>query len=292
MHAKRSFLKTTAFILATVLPASVADAKSSLWKATSERGTIYVQGSVHLLKAGDYPLAPEIEEAYAQSDALVLEADMKEMLDPKTQQMIMEKAMLSGGKTLESSLDPEVYAELSKQLDAAGLPAVAMQQFKPWFAAMSLVLMRMQAMGFDPALGLDQYFHGKAGADGKKVIGLETARFQIDLFDSLAEGNQNAYMKRTFKELELLESQLAKIMAAWKTGDSETLGKLMNESFEEYPELYDRFVADRNKAWAAKLDALASKETTHMVVVGAAHLPGKGGLLKRLEKNGFTLEQL
>lgn len=292
MQTKRYFLKALIIGLASLTATSACFAESSLWKAASGKGTLYIQGSVHLLKADDYPLAPAIEQAYSNSQAVVFEADMKEMLAPETQQMIMQKAMLKGDMTLEKSLSPEVYAELSKLLNEAGLPPLALQKFKPWFVALTVVMTKMQAMGFNPQLGLDQYFYGKAVADGKDVIGLETAEFQINLFDSLAEGNQDAYMKRMFKELDLFESQLNQIMTAWKTGDIEALGKLMLESFDEYPGLYERFVVERNKSWAKKIETLVSKDTNHMIVVGAAHLPGKKGLLKLLEKQGYTLEQL
>ena len=292
MHNDRSFLKTSAIVLSAVILASAVQAKSSLWKASSENGSLYIQGSLHLLTAENYPLAPAIEEAYAKSDALVLEADMQDMLAPEAQQLIMSKAMLSGDMTLEKSLSPQVYAELSKQLNAAGLPVDAMQNFKPWFAALTLVQSKMKSMGFSPALGLDHYFYNKAAADGKTIIGLETAVFQINLFDSLAEGNQDTYLKRMFKELALFESQLTEILTAWKTGDSETLGELMHESFKEYPELYGLFVVERNKTWAKKLAEMADPEKTLMVVVGSAHLPGEGGLLELLRAKGYTLEQL
>ncbi|MEE9367767.1 MAG: TraB/GumN family protein [Pontiella sp.] len=291
MLTKCSLLKTTAIACSIALITLSAQAKSCLWKATSDKGTLYVQGSVHLLKATDYPLAPAIEEAYAKSDVLVLEADMKAMLSTETQQLIMAKAMLPGGQTLEGSLSPEVYKLLSEKLTEADLPIMVVQQFKPWFTAMTLMLTKMQAMGFDPNLGLDQYFYNKATTDKKTVIGLETVKFQIDLFDSLAEGNQDAYMKRALKELNLFETMLNELMQSWKQGDIDGLGKIMLESFNEYPGLYDRFVVDRNKTWIKKIDDLASKHKTHMVVVGAAHLPREEGLLKLLEKKGFTLEQ-
>lgn len=292
MHTKRSLLKASLIAIATLALASGAAAKNSLWKAISKEGTLYIQGSVHLLKADDYPLDPAIEQAYSNSQAVVFEADMEEMLLPDTQQMIRSKALLKGSKTLENSLSPEVYAELSKVMNDAGLPPEMMQKFKPWFVSLSMMLTKMQSLGFNPAYGLDQYFYGKATKDGKDVVGLETAEFQINLFDSLAEGNQDKYIRRAIAELELLETQLAEIMAAWKNGDAEKLGKLMHESFSEYPGLYERFVVERNKTWAKKLAEMADKKKTHMVVVGAAHLPGKNGLLKLLEKKGFALEQL
>ena len=199
-----------AFSIALLLSVS-AQSANCLWKATCAQGTLYLQGSVHLLTADDYPLDPAIEEAYAQSDTLVFETDMKAMLTPETQRLIMTKAMLPDQRTLENELDPEVYAILSGKLAEAGLPAAAVQKFKPWFATMTLMMLRIQAMGFDPTLGLDQYFHRKAIADGKTEVGLESVEFQINLFDALSEGNQNGYTKHALKELEQMETMLAEI---------------------------------------------------------------------------------
>ena len=152
------------------------------------------------------------------------------------------------------------------------------------------MLTKMQAMGFDPNLGLDQYFYNKATTDKKTVIGLETVKFQIDLFDSLAEGNQDAYMKRALKELDLFETMLNELMQSWKQGDIDGLGKLMLESFDEYPGLYDRFVVDRNKTWIKKVDHMVSKNKTHMVVVGAAHLPGMVSAMTTLPVLGVPVQ--
>ncbi len=292
MLNKRVVLKTIALAVSIAFLVPTVEAKSCLWKATSKKGTLYIQGSVHLLKSTDYPLPAAIEAAYEASDVLMLEVDMKAMLAPETQQMIMAKALLKGDQTLEGLLQPDVYALLSAELTEAGLPAPVTQKFKPWFATMTLMLLKMQAMGFDPTLGLDQYFYNKATADQKPVIGLETVKFQIDLFDALAEENQNAYIKRALKELDLFETMLDQLMKAWKAGNIEELGKLMQESFEEHPGLYERFVIDRNKNWVKKIDREASEKKTHMIVVGAAHLPGKEGLIELLKQKGYSVEQL
>ena len=66
----------------------------------------------------------------------------------------------------------------------------------------------------------------------------------------------------------------------------------MTQSFEGYPALYKTFVLDRNTRWIKTLDRLLSQSKTHMVVVGAGHLPSSGGLLELLQKKGYTLEQL
>ncbi len=292
MNQRQISYKYIHSFLALVLLSATASAENCLWKASSERGTFYLQGSVHLLKASDYPLDPAIEEAYANSDTLIFETDITKMLTAESQQLLLQKAMLPAGKTLENELDPDLYATLEKKLAESGLPPEAMQQFKPWFALMTLMEVRMMAMGLNPNMGLDQYFHRKALADGKKEIGLETVEFQINLFDALSEGNQNAFAKHALKELEQIETMMDDMLGAWKKGNLDKLNALVKESFKDYPNLYEQFVTDRNKTWADKLDCMADKEKKYMVVVGAAHLAGKKGLLELLRAKGYSIEQL
>ena len=267
-------------------------AEICLWKATSERGILYLQGSVHVLREADYPLDPAIEQAYAQCEALVLEADINRMEAAETQQMLLEKARLPAGRTLEDELSTEVYSELAGKLTAAGLSLEACQPYKPWFVTLNLMMLRLEAMKLDPDLGLDRYFHRKALADKKEEIALESVEFQIGLFDLLSEGDQDAYILYSLKELEQLENLLDEMLAAWKAGNLEKLDAMLSESFKDSRELEKRFVTERNKAWAKKLDELVKPEKPCMVVVGVAHFAGKEGLLELLKARGYTVEQL
>lgn len=290
---RKSIRRVSLSILFSIMLLPVTgQAENSLWKASSDRGIFYIQGSVHLLKADDYPLASTIEEAYAKSDTLIFEADMKEMLSPKTQQLIMQKALLPDNRTLKDELDPEVYEQLSRELEKSGIPIAAVQKFKPWFISIMLMVPRMQALGLDPNLGLDQYFYSKASSDGKTTLGLETVEFQINLFNSLSDENQTAYTKYFLKDLERMETLLDDMIKAWKNGDIEALDKVVRDNFKEYPGMHAKFVTDRNKSWADKLDEMADKEKTCMVVVGCAHLAGKDSLLELLKAKGYAIEQL
>ena len=290
MQTKRMFIKSSLLLLAALLASGAAGAKSCLWKVTRGEGSFYLQGSVHVLKPENHPLAPAIEEAYAKSDSLVLEVDMQDMVG--AQQLIMQKAMLPAGGSLRATLDPEVYKQFEQACGTAGLPAVAVDGFKPWFASMTLSIIKMQKMGLNEELGLDKHFHTKALADGKPVVGFETMEFQIDLLDSLAEGDPNDFMKKSLKDLVLFEEKLDELLAAWVGGDIDTVGQLVLESFEDYPNLYTDFIAARNRNWIGKLEAMLESGKTHMVVVGAGHLPGKGGVLELLKAKGCKLEQL
>ncbi|QBG47953.1 TraB/GumN family protein [Verrucomicrobia bacterium S94] len=279
----------TAFLSLNLLPAL---AESTLWKASSKKGTLYIQGSAHVLKADNYPLAPAIEQAYSNSTALVLEVDMGEMMSPQTQQLIMSMAMLEPSDTLKTLLTPETYEQLAAAAAEAGLPIAAVERFKPWFATLSLSLMKMKQMGLDENLGLDKYFYGKATADGKKVIGLESIDFQISLFDNLSHENPDDFVRRALIELTQLENDFNELIEAWESGDLRTLETLITKSFKDYPGQYRKFITNRNKAWAEKLSAMATRKETYMVVVGAGHLPGEEGLINLLRKKGLQVEQL
>lgn len=290
--SKSMFLKSIALSTIIALLAPAATAKSSLWKATKGDEVLYVQGSAHVLTADSYPLARAIEQAYSNSTALVLEVDMAEMTSPKTQQLIMGKAMLKQPDTLKTVLSPLTYDNLQGACDEAGLPMEAVEGFKPWFATMTLALLKMQQLGMDAQYGLDQHFYNRAVKEGKKVVGLETVDFQISLFDTLADQDPDAFVDRSLMDLKFIEEDVKTLLQAWKTGDINTLNNLFKKSFDEYPGLYDKFVTDRNKTWSKKLSAMVKDQETYMVVVGAGHLPGEEGLLKLLEKKGFAVEQL
>jgi uncharacterized protein YbaP (TraB family) len=259
---------------------------------TSTTGTLYLQGSIHALTAESYPLAPAIEQAYVNSDTLVLEVDMKEMSTTETQQRIMPKALLPASTTLKDLLSPITYQQLDTTCADIGLPIAALERFKPWFAATALTLMKLQNMGFDPQYGLDQYFHDKAVADTKPVIGLESVDFQIDLFDSLSESNPDNFVAHTLADLAVIDSEMKTMEAVWETGKIDALGEFITEGFEGYPKLYKTFVTDRNARWLDTLGSLLGETKTHMVVIGSGHLPGKEGLLELLKQKGYALEQL
>ena len=292
MQNQRAVLKTAFFSLSLLFLTQLTQAESCLWKATSSKGTLYIQGSSHVLKKENYPLAPAIEEAYSKSTALVLEVDMAEMISPQTQQLILGKATLAQPDTLQTVLKPETYESLSAACTDSGLPIAAIHQFKPWFATMTLTIVKMQKLGFDQQLGLDQYFYNKAVADSKKVIGLETIDFQISLFDSLANENPDDFVNRSLADLKLLDTQITELIKAWETGDTETLDRLMSKSFEGYPDLHAKFITARNKAWVKQLTKMIKDDETYMVVVGAGHLPGDEGVINLLKKKGFAIEQL
>jgi uncharacterized protein YbaP (TraB family) len=290
----RRLLARRALLVVLVLfaVAHVAEAKTFAWKATKGSGVVYLIGSIHVLTPDFYPLNPALEAAFKDSDLLVEEVDMAEMLDPTAQLRILSRGMLPADQSLDKLLSPATLALVRKvtgDLGAAGQP---LMRFKPWMLAIALQGLELQKAGYDPELGLDKHFYDQAKSAGKSVQGLETADYQISVFDSMTMAEQDRMLAQTLKELETELASVGKLAAAWKGGDVPTVEGIVQAELKAEPQMYQRLLVDRNKAWLPKIEALFNRSGRALVVVGAAHLVGADGLVAMLKAKGYTVEQL
>src|SRR5258706_720860 len=175
-HASRPIFRRLIVLVALTLVATAqaAQAKTFAWKATGKGGTIYLIGSIHLMSESFYPLNPALEAAFKDSDLLVEEVDLAEMLDPMAQMGILTKGMLPSNQSLDKVLSPATMALVKKATGDLGDAAGPLMRFKPWMLAITLQGIELLKARFDPALGLDQHCFDQAKAGGKRVQGLET----------------------------------------------------------------------------------------------------------------------
>ena len=294
-RTRLSALRRPAAAIAAALVAvslEAAPARNFLWKATSKSGgTMYLVGSVHLLPKDSYPLNPALEVAFKESDLLVEEADLGEM-GVGAQMAFLSRGMLPSSTPLDKVLSPATYALLTKRAAEIGVPVEPLKLLKPWMVAQMLEVMQWQKAGFDPELGLDKHFYDLAQGTGKSVQGLETLDFQMSLFDGMTLAEQDHLLAETLKEIDTEQANMAKLMDAWKAGDAPTVERIVLSALRQEPQLYQRLLVDRNKAWIPKLEALFARKGRTFVVVGAAHLVGPDGLISLLRAKGYSVEQM
>ena len=270
-----------------------AQSRNFGWKVvTPQNAAIYLVGSVHLLTKDAYPLHPNLEKAYKDSDLLVEEVDIAEMTGAGSQLSMLTRGMQPSSKPLDTVLSASTMALLSKKAQEVGLPLEALKQFKPWMIALTIEAMEWQKAGFDQELGLDKHFYNQAQADGKTVQGLETIEYQISRFDEMPMELQDHLLAEALKSIDTEQASRARLIEAWRTGDSATVEGIVLKDLQKEPQLYQRLLVERNKNWLPKLDALFARKGRAMVVVGAAHLVGPDGLLAMFKAKGYKVEQL
>lgn len=293
-HPSRAlfFRIVAALSLALFAGAQAAEAKAFAWKATGKGGTIYLMGSIHMMSPSFYPLNPALEAAFKDSDLLVEEVDLAEMLDPMAQMAMLTRGMLPSGQSLDRILSPATLALVKKATGDLGANGGPLMQFKPWMLAIALQGMELAKAGFDPALGLDQHFYEQAKAAGRPVQGLETVEYQISRFDGMTMEQQERMLAETLKELATQTAEVGKLGDAWKAGDIATLERIALADVKSDPVMYQRLLVERNKNWMPKIEALFARRGKALVVVGAAHLIGPDGVIAMLKAKGYTVEQL
>jgi uncharacterized protein YbaP (TraB family) len=266
--------------------------KSTLWRIKGEKNEVYLLGSIHLLKKEHYPLKPAVMEALEKSQVVVFEVDPALLQSTEAQKLILSSAALPAGQTLQGSVSKESFEKLKLEFGNLGLHVGAVNGFKPWFAAITLVALKMQRMGYDPEQGVEMYLHRKAKEQGKEIASLETLEFQVGLFNKLDEKHSDAVLMQTLDDLAVMEEEINKIVECWKSGNEEGLAKLLLKSFSEYPEVQKMIVDDRNVNWVTSIEKYLTSEKNYMIVGGAFHFPGKNGVLSLLKAHNHRLEQL
>ena len=280
-----------ALTLFSILPAH-ADSKHFLWRVSKGGDTLYLAGSVHVLRSSDYPLPQVMEQAFKDSAGLVEEIDLAD-LDAEGMQMDMLKTgAYQDGRKLQSMLPPELYQKLVQAADADGLDMQLLGGLKPWLASLMLLDAQLVKAGYDPQDGADAHFAAEAKSQHKPVTGLERPQDQIGILARLSERDQVALVQQAVDESSSFETEVQQMITAWHAGDSTALDKDLKDEFGGYPEVYQAMLVTRNRAWIPKLETLLNSGKQYFVIVGALHLVGPDGLLQQFKKDGYTVEQL
>jgi uncharacterized protein YbaP (TraB family) len=264
----------------------------TMWEAHGDHNRIYILGSIHLLRASDYPIPPAIYEAYDEAESLIMELDMDDMDPLETQALVMELGMLKDGSTLESALGRSDYAKAIKLADAISIPLEMLSVTKPWLAAVTIETMMLTRVGFNPANGIEMHLMARAANDGKEVTGLETARQQIEMLNDLSPKAQNEMLMQTLAEGGQIEAMLDEIIVAWRNGDTAYMEETLLSDMAGSRELYKSIVVDRNKDWVRQITALLNDDDDYLIVVGTMHLIGKDGVPQLLRNRGMQVEQI
>ena len=289
---KRPLVGAALVFTLTIGHAAVALCRDFAWKVTGPSGSVYLVGSVHLLMQDFYPLSSTLDRTYKESDLLVEEVDLAELLDPQAQMLLLTRGMLPAGQSLDTVVSPAVYTEVSRRITELGMPIEPVKRFKPWSLALMLTALEWQKAGFDGELGLDKHFYDRARQEGKAVQGLETADYQISRFDTLSMPQQERMLAETLKGLDTEMANITKLVNAWKSGDAATVERLVLQDLKEDPQMYERLLVERNRNWMPKLEPLLRRTGRAFVVVGAAHLVGPDGLIAMLRAKGYQVEQM
>ena len=267
-----------------------------LWKVTGKglNHPSYIFGTHHLIPISFLDSVPGLYKAFNSSKVVIGEIVTSNVdAASKIQQAAIMPKHINIKDLLSSeeydAVDKEIKLELKMGLNEIGImhPALILTLYE--------IEVYKRITGYKEDVQSDSYFQLVATEDGKQVIGLETVEQQIDLLF----GNKN--LERSADLLvEAIQNKNHMIVEIVELNNTYKLGKIDDlvqkakqtsgysvMTNEEYNNLVDK----RNSEWINKLPDLF-KQNSCFIAVGALHLGGENGLVKKLQQLGYKVKPM
>ena len=265
---------------------------AAVWQVTNGEHTMYLGGTLHILSPQDYPLPSPYETAFEQADTLVFETDMETVSSASFAAKMIEQNSYDDAGTVAQDLTQDTYQLLESYISKRNLPLDTLKHLKPAILGLTLTMLEYQRAGLT-SQGVDAYFFSKAMDEGKAIDWFETPDEQLAFISAMAEGQENEFIRYTLEDIEDLKSIITPMKDQWRSGNMQALHETaMGDVAEQYPQVYDDLLVNRNLNWIPKIEAMMKTPEVELVLVGTLHMPGNQGVLALLKQKGYTLTQL
>ena len=271
--------------------AAPAMAEPALWAIKDKDSTIYLFGTIHVLKPDTQWRSPAIDKALNDSGDLTIEVLGAE--DPAVMQPLVLKYGVDQATPLSKKLSPEDYKRIQVLAQGAGVPPQALEVMRPWLASISLAMLPIMKAGYDPRSGVEQVVQAQMKAAGKPATSLETAEQQIRFFADMSTKVEVEMLKSTLDDAEEGPAKIDKMVTAWASGDTKELEtEFVTEMKADYADVYEVLLTDRNIAWSKQLKTKLAGSGVSFIAVGAGHLVGPDSVQAQLAKLGIKAERV
>ena len=270
-------------------PAPIQGQGPALWVVKDADSTLYLFGSVHVLRPTTGWASPRVQAAFDSASDIWFEISNPD--DQAAIVPLIQQRGLSLDTPLSSRLTPEENTQLDEAAKAMGASAAQLQPMRPWLAALSLSVAPLVKAGYDPKSGVELVLKARAEAAGKPVHGFETIDKQIGILADLPDDVQLAFLRETLKDYDEATVKLDEMVADWARGDVPAIERLMVQEMKtDSPALYKALLVDRNTDWANQIQTLLQGSGTAFIAVGAAHLAGPDSVQDQLKARGVDVE--
>lgn len=272
-----------------------------LWKVSGNGldKPSYIFGTHHVAPLSMKDSIAGMTEAMNGTSQVYGELVMEDMMKPEMLMKMQQAMMLPNDTTLKSLFTQAQYDSIASVVkENIGMELAMFDKLKPAAlnAQLAVVLSVKALKGYNPQEQLDTWFQTQAKQAGKKVGGLETMESQINVLynsQSLKRQAQQLYCSATHIDYGI--DMTRRLAEAYLNQNLDKLLEITEEKMgnacDSTPEEEEALIYGRNANWAKQMPGIMKQAST-LFVVGAGHLPGEHGVLKLLEKQGYTVEAM
>lgn len=259
----------------------------ALWVVRDDDSTLYLFGTVHLLRPTTGWGSARVDAAFASASHLIMEVDTPD--DQSALLPLIRQHGVSPDRPLSSLLAAEEIATLDAAARTIGSSAAEMDIMRPWLAGVTVQSASIISAGYATESGVEPILKARALAFGMEISGFETPDEQIRMLASFPEEGQLTYLRRSLAEFGAAQVDLDRLVEAWAIGDLDTFRAIALDPLQAAPLLYETLLVRRNTNWAGQIETLLAGSGTVFIAVGALHLSGDDSVQEILRARGVDV---
>lgn len=277
--------------LALLLGTAGAAAAPALWRVSDADSSVWLFGSVHMLRAGTDWRSDALDKVLSKADRVYFETDVSPEAQVRVATLTMELAFNRNGTLLSDTIGPELTDRVRAAAQQFDMPMPYLLTMRPWMAATTLSIGPLADSGYDPAHGVETVL--AAEIDKGRIGFLETPEQQIGFLGNGSDADQIAMLEATLDTLDVMASDIDSMVEAWLAGRPEALGDIfIGQIGGEDTGMFERLIDQRNRNWVEQIEGMLATNENAILVVGAGHLVGEVSVVRLLEELGHTSERL
>lgn len=284
-HAQEAPPPAPAAVASPTAPRAPGDGPP-LWVIRDADSTVYLFGTVHLLRPGAAWGSDKVDAAFDSASDVWFE-----VVNPDDQTALMTAVRdhgLSPERPLSSRLTPDEKTRLDAAVRSMGMEPAQIDPMRPWFAAMIVGVTPLTGAGYDPAAGVEMNLRARALAAGKTLHGFETLSRQMAGLAGMSDEGQTTYLRHYLIHADEAVGEMDRLVAGWTAGDLEAISAYARANGRDISdEVHETFMASRNADWAGQIETLLKGSGTAFIAVGAAHLVGEDSVQALLAAKGI-----
>jgi uncharacterized protein YbaP (TraB family) len=239
----------------------------------------------------DFELTTPTQKAFDDSERVAFEIDLEEMMDVSAMMPLMMKAFMANDTTLSDLLTEEQYAKVDKHFQKLGIPLMFLERLKPMFLSMMASEDMTSGQSTGDIVSYEMELMERANSQSKEIDGLETAEFQMSMFDSIPYKVQAQMLMDALEGTGDANSADFDLMVdLYKKQDIAAMQQLM-EGDGTLGQYEDLLLVQRNKNWIPIMADMMTKNSVFFAV-GAGHLGGQMGVVNLLRQAGYTVKPI
>ncbi len=252
----------------------------------------YLYGTIHMIDENLFSTSEQLEAIVEHSDYLVMEVENITQLSKLA--VVMSGLRLDSG-VVSDFVSDSLYNAFIQALEEN--TAISKQMFEQQYANMKpfgLYTIIASSGGGDTGgktKSYELYFMDLAYNYNLQLAGLETIEDQMGVFDQITMTDMLHYMTKVLTEqANSDENEMEKLGRIYATKRLDSISNFLLKGDDMLMTKYkNEFLDQRNSNWIPVIQDLC-KQHTCFIAVGAAHLPGKTGVIKLLRDEGYTLK--